>query len=280
MTRRIVMAKFETRSSNGFQFVDEGPPSALPVVLLHGMLGGLENWTSTVKTLSEAGYRAIAPLLPVYSMPLVDTSIGGLTDYVGRFLDHMAIDKPALVGNSLGGHVALVHTLEGRRPVSALVLTGASGIHEVIIGNSKLKRYDREYVREKAALTFHDPKHATDELIDGVLKVVSDRACAVRLIRIARSAKNDTVRDRLESITVPSLLIWGREDRLTPPEVAIDFHAKMQNARLEFIDECGHAPMIEHPEKFGRLLLGYLRELSVSRSGKEPAPQKSPITPP
>lgn len=256
------MTAFETRESKEFRFIDEGPRSGMPVVLLHGMLGGVDNWTSTIETLSEAGYRAIAPLLPVYSLPLEETSVAGLTDHTSRFLEQLGIERPVLVGNSLGGHVALVYTLSNSQAVSGLVLTGASGIHEVIIGDSKLKRYDRDYVRQKAALTFHDPVHVTDELIEGVLKVVWDRPSALRLIKIARSAKTDTVRDRLGSIRVPSLLIWGRQDRLTPPEVAIDFQSRMQNAQVAFIDECGHAPMIEQPGKFAALLLRFLASRS------------------
>jgi 2-hydroxy-6-oxonona-2,4-dienedioate hydrolase len=252
------MAQFETRESDGFRFIDEGPPTGQVVVMLHGMLGGLQNWTSTIKAVSEAGHRAIAPLLPVYGLPLEQTSVAGLAEYTARFLEALKIENPVLVGNSLGGHVALVYTISSRQTVSGLVLTGASGIHEVIMGNSKLKRYDREYVRQKAALTFNDPKHVTDELIEGVLKVVWDRPSAIRLIKIARSAKTDTVADHLGSIRVPSLLIWGRQDQLTPPEVAIDFQKRMQNARLEFIDQCGHAPMIEQPEAFSSLLLDYI----------------------
>ena len=135
------------------------------------------------------------------------------------------------------------------------------------MGSSKLKRYDREYVREKAALTFHDPVHVTDELIEDVLKVVWDRPSAVRLIKIARSARTDTVKDRLGTIRVPILLIWGRQDRLTPPEVAVDVQKRMQNARLEFIDRCGHAPMIEQPGQFGSLLLDFVAELDTSSQG-------------
>ena len=240
------------------------------MVMLHGMLGGLENWTSTIETLSKAGYRAVAPVLPVYTLALEETSVSGLASHLGRFLAQMDIEEPVLVGNSLGGHVALIHVLSAGHTVSGLVLTGASGIHEVIMGNSRLKRYDRDYVREKAALTFYDPVHVTDELIEGVLKIVWDRPSAVRLIKIARSVRTDTVRDRLGNIRIPSLLIWGRQDRLTPPEVARDFQRRMQNARIVLIDRCGHAPMIEHPVEFGALLLEFLAELGRNRPTSNP----------
>lgn len=261
------MATIQTRDNQGFRFIDEGPSSGKPVVMLHGMLGSLDNWAKIVIPLARNGYRAIAPLLPVYRLPMEQTSVSGLSEYTDRFLSSMDITHPVLVGNSLGGHVALVYSISGRRPISGLVLTGASGIHEVILGNSKPRRYDKSYVREKARLTFHDPTHVTDDLVEEVLNVVRHRPSALRLIKIARSAKKDTVRDRLGEIGVPSLLIWGRQDRLTPPQVAIDFGSRMKDARLELIDECGHAPMIERPEVFSSLLLDFLASLEYA--GKE-----------
>jgi pimeloyl-ACP methyl ester carboxylesterase len=241
------------------------------------MLGGLSNWISTIKTLADHGYRAVAPELPVYGLPLESTTVAGLTDHVARFLHMEQIRLPVLVGNSLGGHVALMHTLEGPQRVSGLVLTGASGIHEVILGDSKLKRFDREYVRNKAALTFYDPIHVTDELLDEVLSLVCDRQSAVRLIRMARSAKTDTLRERLGEIKIPSLLIWGRHDRLTPPEVALDFQQRLGNAELEFVDRCGHAPMIERPVRFGRLLLRFLSKLDARGTGARNKASQSAI---
>ena len=256
------MASFETRDIDGFRFIDEGPHTGVPVVMLHGMLGGVGNWDSTISSLVAAGRRAIAPILPVYDMPIDRTSVSDLSSYAAGFLDATGIERPVLVGNSLGGHVALMLALESDRAVSGLVLTGASGLHEVMIGNSRLKRHDPEYVRRKAELTFYDPKHVTDELVKDVLEVVWDRAKALRLIKIARSAKADTVRDRLGEIKAPSLLIWGRQDQVTPPDVAEDFQARIPNARLEFIDQCGHAPMMERPEVFDALLLDFVDQLS------------------
>lgn len=259
------MSSYTVQSRNGFRYVDSGEASLRPpVVLLHGMLGGLENWTSTISALSAAGHRAVAPFLPVYDLPLSETSVGGLVSHTTELLQLLAVRNPVLIGNSLGGQVALLYALAERRSdmsPSALVLTGSSGMDEVVMGESTPRRFDREFVKDRAAFTFYDPRHASDKLVDGVMEVVADRNRVIRLIRMARSSRDETVEDSLPEIRVPTLLIWGTEDRLTPPDTAVRFKNLLKSARLELIPACGHAPMIEHPATFNRLVLNFLESL-------------------
>lgn len=247
------------RHENAFRYVDEGVDSNLPpVVLLHGMLGDLSNWTETIRDLADHHYRVLAPVLPVYDLPVKQTSVHGLVDYVHRFLDSLDVEKVVLVGNSLGGHVALVFALLHPEAVQALVLSGASGIYEVNIGTSTPQRRNRAFIRERTALTFYDPVHATDELVDEMYELVNDRARVIRLIKMARSTKSVIVTDELGQIPHPTLLVWGRDDQITPPTVGEEFEDRMPNAELHFIDRCGHAPMIEHPDAFNKLTLDFL----------------------
>jgi 2-hydroxy-6-oxonona-2,4-dienedioate hydrolase len=248
--------------SSGYRYIDKGSSNShTPIVLLHGMLGDLNNWRECVDTLAEEGFRVIVPVLPVYDMPLSDTSISGLVAYVRGFIETLGLDATILVGNSLGGHVAVSYVLQYPDDVQALVLSGASGIYEVNAGTSVPRRHDREFIRERAEVTFYDPVHVTDDLIDDMYSVVSDRARVVRLIKMARSAKEEIVTDLLSTIETPTLLVWGRDDQITPPAVAYEFLERLPNATLHFIERCGHAPMIEHPEEFNRLMLAFLKEV-------------------
>ena len=241
-------------------YLDEGMPSSHPpIVLLHGMLGDLSNWTNTISTLTEAGYRVLAPVLPVYDLPLKQTTVSNLTAYAHRFIKALQLERPILVGNSLGGQVALQYALEVSSDLPALVLSGASGIYEVSIGTTTPRRYDPEYVRERAAATFYDPRHATDELVGEMLDVVQDRERAIRLIKMARAQQDEAVTDRLGEIQTPTLLIWGQDDQITPPDVAEEFLERLPNAELHFIDQCGHAPMIEHPGVFNEVMISFLQ---------------------
>lgn len=252
-------------SSGSFSFVDEGSDSGLPpIILLHGMLGEIENWEKTARYLAEGGFRVFIPLLPVYDLPLRKTSVPGLVQYVRSFVQQMGLEQFVVAGNSLGGHVALLYTLSHPEDVSALVLSGASGIYELELGSSTPRRRDRDFIRERAAMTFYDPVHATDHIVDSMFDLLGDRSRVARLIKMARSAKEETVTDRLSTITQPTLLIWGRDDQITPPDVAHQFKERMPRAQLNFISECGHAPMVEHPDAFNRLMLAFLYE-SIGR---------------
>ncbi len=250
---------FVLKEAHGFSFVAEGPESDRPaVVLLHGMLGDLSNWTSTIECLSQNGFRVYAPELPVYDMPMRKTNVDGLVDHVDEFIHQLDLAPCVLVGNSLGGHVALLMALRQPEDVAALVLAGASGIYEVDMGTSTMRRRDREFIRERAARTFYDPAHATDELVDEMLALVNNRSRALRLLRMARSAQSETVTESLKRIDSPTLLVWGADDQITPPDVAHEFQSRLGNAELEFIDKCGHAPMIERPQNFNEITLEFL----------------------
>lgn len=246
---------------DGVRYIDEGPSDAAPpILLLHGMLGDLSNWTDTVGALADRGYRVLVPVLPVYNLPIQESNIPGLTDYVREFVESLDVESVVLVGNSLGGHIALIYALRYPDQVPAMVLSGASGIYEMPMGSGTMRRQDREFIRERTELTFYDPVHATDELVDEMLEIVNDRPRAVRLIKMARSAEEETVTDRLSGLDVPTLLVWGQNDVITPPDVAEEFRDRLADAELHFINRCGHAPMIEHPDQFNEIMLKFFEQ--------------------
>ena len=254
--------RLATQRADGFEYLGVGPTDSPtpPVVLLHGMLGDLSNWHDTARALADDGFRVLAPVLPVYDLPLRRTNLPGLVDHLHRFLAHFDLAEVVLAGNSLGGHLALLYALRHPEAARGLVLAGASGIYEVNIGTSTPRRRDRNFVRERTELTFYDPAHATDELVDEMYGLINDRSSVLRLIRMARSTESEIVTDRLAAIEAPTLLVWGRNDKITPPDVAEEFRERLPDARLHFLDECGHAPMIEHPGSFNKLMLEFLRE--------------------
>jgi len=250
------------KNRDGYFYYDEGPESDRPpVVCLHGMLGEPENWFGTLAKLTRHGFRVLIPELPVYDLPIEKSDVRGLAQYVQDFLETLAVGPIVLAGNSLGGHVAILRALEFPAYTSALVLAGSSGIYEVEIGTSMMRRQDRAFIRDRAARTFFSPDHVSDHLVDRVFDIVNDRNRALRLIRMARSALRENLSGRLHRISAPTLLMWGRDDQITPPSVAEIFHRRIPRARLCYMDRCGHAPMIEKPAAFNRRLLSFLNHL-------------------
>ncbi|OJW68902.1 MAG: alpha/beta hydrolase [Candidatus Amoebophilus sp. 36-38] len=243
------------RQQGGFNYIEEGQGEIL--VLLHGLFGALSNWEHVVRHFSSR-YRVIIPLIPIYEVPLKQANVAGLVEFIKEFIQYKALDRYTLVGNSLGGHIALIYTLENPNQISRLVLTASSGLYENAMGGSFIKRSNYDYIAERVRYTFYDPAVATKEYIDEVFDVVQDRDKAIRIAAIAKSAQRQNLADRLPEIEVSTLLIWGLNDTITPPLVAHEFNSLMPNSCLRFIDKCCHAPMMEHPAKFNDLLDEFL----------------------
>jgi pimeloyl-ACP methyl ester carboxylesterase len=192
-------------------------------------------------------------MLPLYDLTNLDTSVSGLAKHVARFIDHMKLKEVHLLGNSLGGHIALVYALKHPEPVKTITLTGSSGLFENGMGETYPKRGDKDFIRKKVELTFYDPKSATDELVDEVFNIVNNRLKAVKIIYLAKSAIRHHLGEELKNINMPVCLIWGKNDTITPPLVAEEFKRLLPKSELHWIDHCGHAPMMEVPAEFNRI---------------------------
>jgi 2-hydroxy-6-oxonona-2,4-dienedioate hydrolase len=239
------------------RFIERG--SGPVIVVLHGLFGALSNFTHVLDHFSKE-YKVVIPLMPIYDLPLKKTNVPTLADYVHSFIRERGYSDVTLLGNSLGGHVSLVYTVKHPSKVKALILTGSSGLYENAFGGSFPRREDRDYIRKKVETTFHDPANATEELVQEVFDIINDKSKLFRILAIAKSAIRHNMRDELPSIKIPVCLIWGRNDGVTPPEVAEEFHQLLPQSDLFWIDECGHAPMMEHPIVFNTLLDPWLRK--------------------
>lgn len=246
----------------GYEYVDEGQGPVL--LLLHGLFGALSNWQDVIEEFASE-YRVIIPLLPIYDMPLTQAGVPGLVAYVEGFVAAVGLPAPVtLLGNSLGGHVALVYTLKNPGRVNRLVLTGSSGLFEDSMGGSFPKRGNYAYVKERVGYTFYDSTIATQELVDEVFNVTNSNSKCLRIIAIARSAQRHNLSKELGKLQQPVLLVWGLNDTITPPPVAHEFARLLPQAELRFLDHCGHAPMMERPAAFNNCLRRFLRNTEAA----------------
>jgi pimeloyl-ACP methyl ester carboxylesterase len=235
-----------------YNYIEVG--EGTPIVILHGLMGGLSNFEGVAKHFSQKGYKIVIPELPLYTQNILKTNVKAFAKYVKDFITYKGFDRVILLGNSLGGHIALYHTKMYPEKVAGLVITGSSGLYESAMGDSYPKRGDYEYIRKKAEAVFYDPKVATKEMVDEVFGVVNDRIKVIKTLTIAKSAIRHNMAKDLPKMHVKTCLIWGKNDAVTPPEVAEEFHKLMPNSDLYWIDKCGHAAMMEHPDEFNRLL--------------------------
>ncbi len=243
------------KTKGEYEYIDEGEGPVF--LLLHGLFGALSNWEGVVEKFS-ADYRVIIPMLPIYKMPIREAGLEGLTKYLEEFVEEMGLDKFHLMGNSLGGHIALIYTLRHQEKINKLILTGSSGLFENAMGGSFPRRGSYDYIKERVEYTFYDPKVATKEYVDEVFNTTKSIQKALRIVAIAKSAQRHNMADEISKIVVPTLLVWGLNDTITPPMVGHEFNRLIPNSTLRFVDKCCHAPMMEHPDKFNEILAAYL----------------------
>lgn len=249
---------YEIRKDGKFNFIEVGEGE--PLMLLHGLFGALSNFEPLIEYFKIRN-KVIVPMLPLLEMDLLHTSVGGLQKFVQKFIEHRNYNNIHLLGNSLGGHVALVYLLNHPEKVKSLILTGSSGLFENGMGDTYPKRGDKEYIRNKTALTFYDPSMATDELVDEVFEITNNRLKVIKIITLAKSAIRNNLGEELSQIQQPTCLIWGNNDTITPPFVGKEFNKLIPNSELHLIDKCGHAPMMEVPVEFNKILSGFLDKL-------------------
>ena len=240
-----------------YQYVDEGKGEVM--LLLHGLFGALSNWDDVIRQFS-ADYRIIIPMLPVYEMPVRKAGLNELNAFLEEFINELELSDMTIMGNSLGGHIGIMYTIANQQKVKRLVLTGSSGLFENTMGGSYPKRGSYEYIKERVEYTFYDPNTIGKKYIDEVFDITTSIPKCMSIVSIAKSAQRNNMAEELHKIKVPTLLVWGLNDTITPPLVGHEFNRLIANSRLRFIDHCCHAPMMENPERFNVLLKEFLQE--------------------
>lgn len=238
-----------------------------PVVLLHGLFGSASNWLPIMNDL-EPHYRFYSLQFPID--PTAERrhgkyrSISQLTDHVVRFFDELQIERAVVGGNSLGGQIALDFCLRFPERVERLVLTGSAGLFERNLAGGQRPRLCRQFIRDQANQIFYDPALVCTEMVDDIYEMLSDRHYRKLMVKVAKSTRDRYMLEDLARVTVPTLIVWGRDDTITPPFVAEQFRENIRNATRVYIDECGHAPPIEQPREFARALHEFLGDLATS----------------
>jgi pimeloyl-ACP methyl ester carboxylesterase len=250
------------RRSPQFRWLERGDGE--PVVLLHGLMGHMDHWDATLDAVAPSA-RLFAPELPFFDPAIEHVSLAVLARHVRDLLDALGIGRAVVGGNSLGGHIALELALAHPDRVSGLVLTGSSGLFERSVTQSVPHRPSAAYVREKMGEVFFDAALVTDGWVASVHRTVTTRFSALRVVQLARAARATSVEPFLGRIQAPTLLVWGKDDRITPPSVAQRFNALIPRSELVFLPSCGHAAMLEQPGAFNSVLRHWLESSRALR---------------
>jgi pimeloyl-ACP methyl ester carboxylesterase len=233
------------------------------VVFLHGLVGLNDHWEEVIDR-CQSSIRAIALELPLLDLKGDDCSIHGATWLTARFLEQRVQGPSILVGNSFGGHVALKVALEHPHLCKGLVLAGASGLIEKSMVAEIQLRPTRAWLEKKIGELFFDRSKMNPGDVDRAFNELGERSKARAMVKLSRSARRNHLGDEIHRISCPSLVLWGRQDIVTPPEAAEAFRSKIPSSKLVWFDRCGHAPMIECPEEFALALVDFVNSLDAS----------------
>ncbi len=231
-----------------------------PIVFLHGLVGLNDHWEDSAHKLVERA-RCVMLELPLLDLRGDDCSIDGATTLTTRFLETYLKEPAILVGNSFGGHVALRIAIERPDLLSGLVLAGSSGLNERTMVREVQIRPSREWLAKKIGELFYDQAKMNPADVERAYQELSQRGHARAMVKLSRSARRNHLGDLLPRIKAPTLIIWGRQDIVTPPDAASELKEKIADSRIVWLERCGHAPMIECAEAFGDAIGEFLDEL-------------------
>ena len=257
----FLMLEKQIIAESNYRYIELG--EGTPLVILHGLMGGLSNFEGVINFFSNKGYKIVVPELPVYELPLVNSTVKSLAEFLDGFLKFKKLKDVILLGNSLGGHIALLYAKFHPEMVKGLIITGSSGLYENAMGDGYPKRGDYDYIRAKSEEVFYDPKVATKEIVDEVFDSVNDRNKLLRTLAIAKSAIRHNMAKDLPNMLTRTAIIWGAQDGVTPPNVADEFNSLLPNSDLYWIDKCGHAPMMEHPDRFNEIMYSWMEQYKL-----------------
>ncbi len=244
------------KKEGDFTYVEAG--EGTPIIILHGLMGALSNFDETFKHFTKKGYKVLIPQLPLYSLSILKTNIKNLAKFLHQFIEFKELKNVILLGNSLGGHIALYYNKQHPENIKGLILTGSSGLYENSMGSDYPRRGDKNFIKKKTQEVFYNPQLATDDLVDEIYEIINNRNTLIKTLAIAKSAVRHNMANDLPNMLQPTCIIWGKNDTVTPPDVAESFNKLLPNSSLFWIDKCGHAPMMEHPEEFNKILENWL----------------------
>ena len=262
--------KFLKVGDMNLSYISEG--SGETVLFIHGLSGCKEEWEYSIPFFSE-NFNAIAIDLPGSGnsdKPDTNYTMDFYADAIKGFLEEMGIEKAVILGNSMGGLISQSFTLKYPEKVKKLVLVDSAGINPSgskspislnMDAFQKQKGFSPAIIKMMKKMLFYKPSEETDKLIKRAISDMEREDYPAAFNAILSSAENVIKADlseKIGSINTPTLIVWGENDKLMGPKVAMKFNEKVACSELVIIDKCGHVPMLEKPVEFNKAVHDFI----------------------
>ena len=231
------------------------------VIFCPGLFGGIYNVLEVFEYFS-GNYRMLMPFFPMYDMPVHKTNVKSLGSYLGEFINDLHLNDVVIIGSSMGGGIALIHTLSDPSKVKAMILCGSSGISNIPLNIGFFKRKNYENIKIQTQNIFYNKKVPPDEMVEEIYNLILSYDSVIRAIRLTKSIRKYKMHEDLKQIKTPTLLIWGKNDPITPLEIGTEFHQLLSNSELNCLDDCGHVPTQEKPKEVIELMKKFFLKIS------------------
>jgi pimeloyl-ACP methyl ester carboxylesterase len=264
---------------NYVELAPPNPESAITVLFVHGLSGSWQNWLENLPHFART-HRVVALDLPGFGhspLPTWRISIESYGRLVHRFSEALGIGDCVIVGNSMGGFIAAEAAAAEPERFEKLVLVSAAGV-----SSARLRRRPAETVARMATASapflmrlqergmrrprvryatfkglFQHPERLRRELL---LEQFHNGAGKPGFLPAVQGLIGYDMLDQLDEVEVPTLIVWGRNDHVVPPQDAIDYGRHLRNSRTVIFDDTGHLPQLERPARFNRILETFLAE--------------------
>ncbi|RAW00946.1 alpha/beta fold hydrolase [Pseudochryseolinea flava] len=247
-----------TQNFNGHRFVDEGNGST--VVLVGGIFTHADFWKSSIDFL-KVEHRVIIPLMPYYDVPFEYLSLKYFSKILHDFIYWRGLTDVTIVAHGVGAQVALLYNHFNPLNVRRLVLSGMNSAAKAAPRPepSFLELADKRHVSSLVKEAFFDPRQVPMALVDSVYNTLQNIPRRLAVGALLRASQRIDLSNQLQHNRTPTLLVWGLDDKLTPPEHALHSYDILSHASLKFIKHCGHVPMVEQPAEFNQLVNDFIR---------------------
>lgn len=268
---------FVTIESLSLHVMDEGPKDVIapPIVLIHGTGASLHTWNGWVDALKQER-RVIRFDLPGFGLtgpePENNYTIERYTDYVIALLDKLKVERAVLAGNSLGGYIAWATAIRYPDKVDSLVLIDASGypydaesvplafkLSQNKLAKTLLKNFLPKFIiRKSIENVYGSPDLVTDQLVNRYYELSLREGNRAAIKERFVQTKPGPLIAKLADLQIPTLILWGKKDKLIPMKFALRFNEDISNSQLVIFDELGHVPHEEAPLKTVAPVLSFI----------------------